>query len=435
MVLPDYARYGTLATTGQHGSMQLIPRSRRSKVIAVVLIVAISAVVLVRRDELWFVAKLAVPGPAYSAAAERTTGPAPTSQDDVDLPAPRQASTETGNDPALALGPLIGLEAPSAVADPPGPGPILVTTLDGLVHAVDLDAGTTEVVLDLSNAVSTGGERGLLGAAVDPAGERLYLDYTDRGGDTDIRSWPLVDGLPDGTDGDGVLHLEIGQPFENHNGGNLVFGPDGALWIATGDGGGAGDRGEVAQDDSYILGKMLRVVPDPEGGVTALASNPDWERPEIWAIGLRNPWRWSFDRETDRLWIADVGQNTIEEVSVAAGDATEPNFGWDVLEGDNSYEGDPAEAFIDPVITYGRDGGCSVTGGYVYRGTENPGLHGWYLFSDYCLGWIRAVPADDPSGEPVELAASVGQVISYGELEDGELVILTTDGVRRIVAQ
>ena len=154
----------------------------------------------------------------------------------------------------------------------------------------------------------------------------MYLDYTDPGGDTEIRSWPLgSDGLP--TAGEGLLHLEIGQPFENHNGGNLVFGPDGALWIGTGDGGGAGDRGEVAQDDGSLLGKMLRVLPDPDGGVLAPASNGDWERPEIWAIGLRNPWRYSFDRATDRLWIADVGQNTIEEVDVIDGDAADPTSG------------------------------------------------------------------------------------------------------------
>ena len=401
---------------------------------AAALVVAVLAVVWVRRDDLWFVAKLAVPGPAYSAADDRTTEAVPVSDDGPALPEPRPADGPTGDDPGLALGDLLELPAPSAVADPAGPGPVLVTTLDGRVHAVDLDAGTSEVVLDLTSVVSTGGERGLLGAAIDPDGERLYLDYTDSGGDTDIRSWPLVDGLPEGEAEDGVVHLEIGQPFENHNGGNLVFGPDGALWVATGDGGGAGDRGEVAQDDSFLLGKMLRVVPDADGGVTAPSTNPAWERPEIWAIGLRNPWRWSFDRDTDRLWIADVGQNTIEEVTVADGDADEPNFGWDVLEGRNEYEGEPSDDFIDPAVTYGRDGGCSVTGGYVYRGDDNPGLHGWYLFSDYCNGWIRAVPADDPAGEPVELATDVGNVISYGELEDGELVLLTVEGIRRIQA-
>ncbi len=418
---------------GHHGAMQVLPRSRRSKVVAGVLIVGMVAVVFVRRDDLWFAAKLAVPGPAYSAAEDRTSDPAPASAADVSLPGVRPSSTSTGGDPAAALGGLISLENPSAVADPPGPGPVLVTTLDGRVHAVDLDAGTADVVLDLTSVVSVGGERGLLGAAVDAAGERLYLDYTDSGGDTDIRSWPLVDGLPAGSADDGVLHLEIGQPFENHNGGNLVFGPDGALWVATGDGGGAGDRGEVAQDDSVLLGKMLRVVPDPDGGVSAPASNPAWQRPEIWGIGLRNPWRWSFDRDTGRLWIADVGQNAVEEVSVADARSPEPNFGWDVLEGDNRYEGDPSDDFIDPVVTYGRDDGCSVTGGYVYRGEDVPALQGWYLYSDYCLGWMRAVPADDPGAEPVELQAGIGNVLSYGELEDGELVVLTGDGLRPII--
>lgn len=391
------------------------------------------------RDQLWFAAKLAVPAPAYSAAADRTTEPVPVSAREVALPETSSPGEPVGDDPALSLGSLFELPAPSAVADPHGPGPVLVTTLDGRVHAVDLDAGTSDVVLDLSDRVSTGGERGLLGIAVDPDAERVYLDYTDEGGDTDIRSWPLADGVPVATgpgtdDGAGVLHLRIGQPFENHNAGNLVFGPDGALWIATGDGGGAGDRGEVAQDDSSLLGKMLRVLPDPDGGVTAPASNPDWERPEIWGIGLRNPWRWSFDRATDRMWIADVGQSTIEEVSVAAPDAAMANFGWDILEGNNEYEGEGFPGLLGPSITYGRDDGCSITGGFVYRGEANPGLYGWYLFSDYCQGWIRAVPSDDPESGPTELSEPIGNVISFGELEDGELVVLTIDGIRRIEA-
>ena len=286
------------------------------------------------RDELSFAAKLAVPGPAYSAAADRTSDPAPLGSS-LPLPSPEEASGPRGDDPSVALGPVLELPAPSAVADPPGDGPLLVSTLDGRIRAVDLDAGASQVVLDLRDRVSTGGERGLLGLAVAPDGRRLYADYTDTGGDTDVRSWPLRDGRPVGGADDGVLHLEIGQPFPNHNGGNLVFGPDGALWIATGDGGGAGDRGEVAQDDASVLGKMLRVEPHRGGGVTAPTTNGRWERPEVWAVGLRNPWRWSFDRETNRLWVADVGQNSIEEVSVLDPDAVAANFGWDIVEGDN----------------------------------------------------------------------------------------------------
>jgi len=392
-------------------------------------VVAVLVAGWLKRDQIWFLTKLAVPGPAYSQAAERTTGPAEEGGD-VDLPAPVGAPAPAGVDPRITLGAQIPLPGASALADGRGDRPALVTTLDGRVHAVDLDAGTTEVVLDISDRVSTGGERGLLGIAVDPDGRRMYLDYTDADGDTDIRSWPLDgEGLPV-DDGDGVLHLEIGQPFENHNGGNLVFGPDGALWIGTGDGGGAGDRGDVAQDDTYLLGKMLRVVPDPDGGVVAPPSNPDWDRPEVWGIGLRNPWRYSFDRATRRLWIADVGQSAVEEVSVVDGDDARPNFGWNTVEGNNDYDGEPDPAFTAPVVTYGPDDGCSITGGYVYRGEANPSLYGWYLFGDYCTGFIRGVAADDPTSEPVPLATDVGNLVSFGELDDGELVVLTQAGIQ-----
>ncbi len=384
------------------------------------------------RDALWFVTKLAVPGPVYEAAAERTSEPA---RGNVTLALPRTTPppAPTGADPAIGLGPLVDLADASALADPPGPGPVLVTTLDGRLHAVDLIAGATETVLDLTDRVGTGGERGLLGVAVDPRGDRVYLDYTNRSGDTEIRSWALDDGsrpLP----GPGVVHLRLGQPFANHNGGNLVFGPDGALWIGTGDGGGVGDRGEVAQDDRFLLGKMLRVVPDPAGGVLAPTSNPAWALPEIWGVGLRNPWRYSFDRATGRLWIADVGQNTIEEVSVIDASARRPNFGWDTVEGANDYEGRPSPTFTAPVVTYDHDDGCSITGGYVYRGKDIPGLYGWYLFADYCSGWVRAVPADDPSRPPTELLKDVGNVVSFGQLEDGALVVLTLDGIRALIA-
>lgn len=414
--------------------MHVLPRSRAGRGIALGLLLALVAAGVLFRQELWFVAKLAVPGPAYSAADDRTSDPTERTVE-LALPSPREPepTADPVTPPTVALGELLALPSPSAVADGPGPGPVLVSTLDGRVHSLDLETGSSEVVLDVSERISTGGERGLLGLAVDPEGERLYLDFTASGGDTEIWSWPLgTDGLPDASD-DGVLHLEIGQPFENHNGGNLVFGPDGALWIATGDGGGAGDRGDVAQDDRYLLGKLLRVVPDPAGGILAPTSNPGWARPEIWGIGLRNPWRWSFDRATGRLWIADVGQNAIEEVSVVDPDAPRPNFGWNTVEGNNDYDGEPSPDFTAPVITYGRDDGCSITGGYVYRGEANVSLQGWYLFSDYCQGWVRAVPADAPETAPVELLSDLGNVISFGELDDGELLVLSTDGVRRLL--
>lgn len=352
---------------------------------------------------------------------------------DIPLPLRRAPVEPVGGDPALALGPLIETAPATALADPPGPGPVFVTTLVGEVLVVDLDAGTTEAVMDLGDRIAAGGEQGLLGMAIDPEGERLYLDYTAVDGDTEIRSWALDDeGMPGGGD-DGVLHLEIEQPRDTHNAGHLAFGPDGALWIATGDGGGVGDPDDLAQDDSSLLGKMLRVVPDPEGGIRTVGSNPDWQRPEIWGIGLRNPWRWSFDRDTNRLWIADVGQWVMEEVSVVDPDAPRPDFGWPDVEGTLPYDGTPSDDSIDPVITYERDDGCAITGGYVYRGDDNPGLHGWYLFGDFCQAWIRAVPSDDPGTEPVELVERVSSVISFGQLEDGELVALTVAGLHRLV--
>ncbi len=416
------------------------------------------------REEISFLAKMAVPGPAYRAAEKRSSDPAPTlptsttvagatsttagatvttapvttaaRADGTDVPLPRVRSTPPpdGTAPRVALGPLLALGRPSAVADPPGPGPVLVSTLDGQVHQIDLAARTAPVVLDLAGSISTGGERGLLGIAVDAAGDRLYANFTNPRGDTEVRSWALGDaGRP--ARGAGVLHLTVGQPFANHNGGNLVFGPDGALWIGMGDGGGAADPGEVGQDPDELLGKMLRVVPDPAGGVRAPSSNPDWgKRPEVWGIGLRNPWRYSFDRATNRLWIADVGQNTIEEVSVIDPTAPSPNFGWDDVEGNNDYEGTRKPGFTMPVVTYTHDDGCSVTGGYVYRGAANPGLYGWYLFGDYCGGWVRAVPSSNPGSRPVELLRGLGGVISFGELEDGELLLLTGDGIRRLVS-
>lgn len=367
-------------------------------------------------------------------AADRTSEPAPTTQTS---PPPTSGTTQTtsappttGANPAISLDLVVELTGPSAVADPAGPGPVLVSTLEGRVHALDLDTGTTEVVLDLTDRVSTGGERGLLGLAVDPAGERLYLDYTNQAGDTEIRSVPLDGGLPAGEPDDAVLHLEIGQPYRNHNGGNLVFGPDGALWIGVGDGGSADDPAGVAQDPDVLLGKMLRVLPDPAGGVAAPTTNPSWgARPEVWAIGLRNPWRYSFDRATGLLWVADVGQEAREEVTVVDPEADRVNFGWNRMEGSRPLAGEDGPELTGPTFEYSHDEGCSITGGHVYRGTQNDSLQGWYLFGDFCGGWVRAVPADEPTSPPVELVADFGPVLSFAELEDGELLVLGFEGV------
>lgn len=422
--------------------MRLLPESIRGRAAIVVVVALLAAVGVWRLTE----------DDDISTAAEGRSSATPTVDAGADLPEvqpdpepPATSTTAAPTDttaapvetdpPEIALRSAVDLAAPSALAHLGDDGAVLVSTLDGRVHEVDLEGGRSEVVLDLSGVVSTGGERGLLGLAVDPEAERMYVNYTNRSGDTEIRSWPLQNRRPAGEVAAGVLHLEIGQPYANHNGGNLVFGPDGLLWIGTGDGGRSGDPDEVAQDPSSLRGKMLRVVPDPAGGVIAPANNPAWGgRPEVWGIGLRNPWRYSFDRATNRLWIADVGQNEVEEVTMVDPSASRPNFGWDVVEGTRDFEGTNDPSFTAPVIEYLHDEGCSVTGGYVYRGEDIPSLFGWYLFGDFCGGWIRAVPADDPGRDPVELIADAGTAVSFGELADGELVFLTPEGVSRIVA-
>jgi glucose/arabinose dehydrogenase len=421
--------------------VRLLPTSRPLRLGLLVAVVALVAVGLAFRQQIGDVYGYVFPDGIVDEADDRTSAPAPTAGDTATSSTTEAPSTtadpprETGTEPAVALEPVVELPGPSAAVDPAGAGPVLVSTLDGRLHAVDLDAGTSEVVLDLSDRVSTGGERGLLGLALDPDGDRLYLNYTNTAGDTEVRSLAMDGDRPAGSIDDSVLHLEIGQPYRNHNGGNLAFGPDGALWIGVGDGGSANDPAGVAQDPDVLLGKMLRVVPDPAGGVTAPASNPQWgERPEVWAIGLRNPWRYSFDRVTGQLWVADVGQSAREEVTVVDPGADRVNFGWNRLEGTRPLAGEGGPDLTDPQLEYTHDEGCSITGGYVYRGERVPSLYGWYLFGDFCGGWIRAVPAEDPGADPVELVSGFGPVLSFAELEDGELLVLGQAGVQRIGA-
>ena len=350
-------------------------------------------------------------------------------------PSPPSVAVETVADVANVSGVVdLSVTDPSAGTDM-----VLASTLTGAIVQIELATGAVDDVLDLSSVISSGGERGLLNITTDPAGERLYANLTNPAGDTEVRSWPLVDGRPDGGPGDGVLHLTIEQPFGNHNGGNLEFGPDGALWIGTGDGGSADDPGGRAQDPSTLLGKLLRVVPDPAGGVLVPDDNPDHGgRAEIWAVGLRNPWRYSFDPATDELWVADVGQNAAEEVTRVPlrGDVPSlPDFGWDRVEGDRAFEGEAEVDDLVPVVVYGHDGdgGCSITGGVVYRGTQIPDLGGWYLFGDFCGGWLRAVPTDDADREPVELLADLGPAITFETLADGEVLVGTPDALVRLV--
>ncbi|HVF74881.1 MAG TPA: PQQ-dependent sugar dehydrogenase [Acidimicrobiales bacterium] len=282
-------------------------------------------------------------------------------------------------------------------------------------------------VVDLSSQVSQGGEQGLLGLAWSPDGRFLYVNYTDKGGDTRIVEY-------EGGGGAGRELLFVDQPFANHNGGNLVFGPDGKLWIGLGDGGSGGDPQGNAQDLGRLLGKMLRIDPRPSGGQPygIPADNPFVGRPgargEVWAFGLRNPWRYSFDRRTGDLWLGDVGQNAWEEVNVVrAGSKGGENYGWPLREGTHAFRGgERPPGAVEPVHDYSLDGGaCAVAGGYVYRGARLAALlDGTYVFADTCVGRIQGLQ----DGKVRSLDLEVPQPVSFAEDAAGELYVLSLEG-------
>ncbi|MGH9273412.1 MAG: PQQ-dependent sugar dehydrogenase, partial [Acidimicrobiales bacterium] len=235
--------------------------------------------------------------------------------------------------------------------------------------------------------------------------------------------------------------LEVEQPATNHNGGNLVLGPDGYLYVGLGDGGGSGDPDGNAQDTEQLLGKILRI--DPEGGTdddryAIPAGNPfaDGEEgaPEVWLFGARNPWRFSFDTLTGDLWVADVGQNEWEEISLLPStggfDAGRgANLGWDLMEGNHEFEGENPPGAILPVHEYSHDDGCSITGGFVYRGTDLPELQGSYLFADYCASDLRAIQVDGSTViDERSWDLSLDQAQSFGQDDDGELFVLLASG-------
>jgi glucose/arabinose dehydrogenase len=277
--------------------------------------------------------------------------------------------------------------------------------------------------LDVRDRVVAGGEQGLLGLAFDPAygsNRFVYVNYTDRNGDTRIVRYKTNGArvLP----GSARLLLRIDQPYANHNGGNVAFGPDGYLYVGTGDGGSGGDPENRAQSMKSLLGKMLRLDVRRPGSA-----------PEIVGIGLRNPWRYSFDRATGDLYIGDVGQGSVEEVDVAPHDSAGlENYGWDVYEGSHSFE-DKAPGpgqLVFPVYEYSHDGGgCTVIGGYAYRGRARPNMRGRYVLGDYCSGTIwsfRLVSgkAEDVRTEPFR----VSSLTSFGEDAAGELYATSQEG-------
>ena len=351
--------------------------------------------------------------------------------------APTQSPVPTSprlDDARVRLVRIARLEQPVAMAVRSGDPALYVAEKVGRVVALSRGSDP-EVVLDLTDEVSLGSEQGLLGLAFSPDGRFLYLNHTDTEGDTHVTEFAFDD---TGIDPDSRREvLFVDQPYSNHNGGGLAFGPDGYLYVALGDGGSSGDPMGNAQSLSTLLGKLLRISPRPSGGdpYRIPADNPfvgrDGARPEIWAYGLRNPWRFSFDAATGDLWIGDVGQNAWEEIDIEpAGSRGGSNFGWDLLEGTHAFERGEARGAIPPVFEYPNgDGSCAVTGGYVYRGDDLVDLIGAYVFADYCGGRLEAfVLRDGRAKQHRGLGVRVDALASFGEDADGELYVLSLSG-------
>jgi glucose/arabinose dehydrogenase len=344
-----------------------------------------------------------------------------------------------------------GLEQPLYLASPPGDTErLFVVEREGTIRIVRDAAVVTTPFLDLSDEVTTeGDEQGLLGLAFHPlyaTNGYAYVNYTDTEGHTQIVRYTRS-ANPDVADAASAFPiLTIEQPVPNHNGGQLAFGPDGMLYIGMGDGGTGSSA--TGQDLTSLLGSILRI--DVNGGTPyAVPSDNPFvadasARPEIWAKGLRNPWRFSFDRTTGDLYIADVGEDLMEEISFqpASSDGGE-NYGWDTMEGSDCFDppsGCETTGLVLPIYEYEHSEGCSVTGGYVYRGSASPALAGRYFFSDFCGSWLRSFEAAGgaPANEldHADAAGPLAGVSSFGEDGAGELYVLSmfAGTVHRIVS-
>lgn len=326
------------------------------------------------------------------------------------------------------------------------PGRLFVVQQSGEIYVVEAGQKLEPPFLDLNARVTHGGfEQGLLGLAFHPRYAEngyFYVHYTDQRGDTVVARYQVSDSDPRQADPQSVqVLLQVDQPYANHNGGHLAFGPDGYLYIGLGDGGSGGDPQGNGQKLGTLLGKMLRIDVNNEAGYVIPKDNPfvaeAQARPEIWAYGLRNPWRYAFDRLTGDLYIADVGQGEYEEVSVQPASSTGgENYGWNFMEGLHTYEGNAPAGLVDPIIEYSHnEGGCSITGGYVYRGAALPTLQGLYFFGDFCSGYIWVAKPAASGTEYSKFMETGFSISSFGEDAEGELYVVDHGGaIYRLVA-
>ncbi len=377
---------------------------------------------------------------------------------DIDADASPSGGAEGGDDPAgdratattAPLEPLQGLaveavadgfDQPILVTSAPGSDRLFVVEREGVIRTVGPAGVDPEPFLDLTDRLlSSSIEQGLLGLAFHPDhvdNGWFYAYWTDPEGDSVLARFTVDDpaATPPTVDRESqVTLLTIDQPAERHNAGMLAFGPDGLLYVAVGDG---GSGGATAQDTSNLLGAILRLDVDGGEPYAVPADNPFGD--EIWAFGLRNPWRFSIDAPSGLVYIGDVGQEAVEELNVVPLDQAGANFGWFVKEGTECFRGGCTdEGFTDPVFQYSHQEGCSITGGHVYRGAAIPEFDGHYFYADWCKGWVRSLRYDgDRVFDQFEWTDDfgLGQVTSFGTDNDGELYAVDWDGgLHRIVA-
>jgi glucose/arabinose dehydrogenase len=330
-----------------------------------------------------------------------------------------------------------------------GSGRLFVVERGGRVFVVKNGQRRERPWLDISRITQAGGEQGLLGLAFHPDFEtnrRFYVNHINRSGNTVIARYKVYENKRGkAKPSSRRVILRIDQPYANHNGGDISFAPDGYLYIATGDGGSGGDPHNNGQRLDTLLGKILRIDVDARTGGRRYgipSDNPLVGQPgrdEIWAYGLRNPWRFGIDREAGTIWIGDVGQDSLEEVNRQPLSAAGVNYGWNVMEGNECYPPGAScipEGLVLPIATYDHKLGCAVTGGYVYRGTDYPEMAGVYFFGDYCSGIIWTLASDGESPQtPVQVLDTDHSISSFGESEDGELYMtdLTSGSLLQLV--
>ncbi len=370
----------------------------------------------------------------------------------ISAPIPPSSVPATSSDLAqlqLSLAPVASVANPTAFAIRSDDTSLYVTEQEGRIRRIRRNGDgfslDDEPVLDITDDVTAAGEQGLLGLAFASDGRTLYVAFTNRNEDQQLDEIAFDGDHADVTKRRMLLTIPDFAP--NHNGGGLVVGPDGFLYWGMGDGGGAGDPRGSGQSPNDLLGDIVRIDPAHAGtNGRPYAIPPDNPfadgvngAPEVWQYGLRNPWRFSFDRSTRDLWIADVGQRAIEEVDfIPARTRAGLNFGWSDVEGTHPFrKAEAPPGAVAPIYEYDHSGGrCSITGGYVYRGNDIPALQGAYLFADYCDGMIHGlVRADNGSVTVTDLRLAAGGLSSFGEDADGEVYVLSAqNGVQRIEA-